>query len=144
MSEKKRLAFKVTDSNCFEVTSHKRDSTGSTRILRDGKDQRFYRVVWEECFGFIPPGMCVLHKCDNRNCINPEHLFLGTQADNIHDMVSKDRGAKAVHAKLTAAKVREARRRWKKGEGTVALSKRFGVTPGTMCPALYGRTWRWV
>lgn len=51
-----------------------------------------HRVVWEEERGPIPQGMCVLHRCDNPPCINIEHLFLGTIADNNRDMAEKGRG----------------------------------------------------
>lgn len=50
-----------------------------------------HRLVWIEENGPIPTGMCVLHKCDNPPCINIDHLFLGTQSDNIDDMVRKGR-----------------------------------------------------
>lgn len=63
-----------------------------------------HRASWIMSHGGIPDGLCVLHRCDNRRCINIDHLFLGTKADNSRDMVSKGRSARGERqrcAKLT-------------------------------------------
>lgn len=58
---------------------------------RDGSKERVTRVVWRALNGPIPDGLWVLHKCDNSECINIDHLFLGTPQDNTNDMISKGR-----------------------------------------------------
>ena len=59
----------------------------------DGGAYRHHRKAWAEANGPIPEGLQVLHHCDNPRCYNVEHLFLGTQADNLRDMVAKGRSA---------------------------------------------------
>lgn len=57
---------------------------------------RAHRISWIIHMGQIPNGMHVLHRCDNRRCVNPSHLFLGSNLDNVRDMVKKERNAKGV------------------------------------------------
>ena len=69
---------------------------GYGRISSNGGNKAAHRVSWEIHFGKIPkggsyPGTCILHKCDNPPCVNPEHLYIGTQKDNVQDMIQKRR-----------------------------------------------------
>jgi hypothetical protein len=69
-------------------------------------------VAYEQAFGPIPPGLLVCHRCDERLCVNPEHLFVGTQKDNIADMISKGRACRGVlhhSVRLTEDQVRQIR-----------------------------------
>lgn len=66
---------------------------GYGQLTRDGKKIYAHRDAWEKANGPIPKGMHVLHRCDNPPCVNPEHLFLGTHTDNMHDMIAKGRNS---------------------------------------------------
>jgi HNH endonuclease len=97
-------------SGCHEWTGCLMPN-GYGQIHQDGKTAYAHRVAWEISYGSTN-GLFVLHKCDNRKCVNPEHLFLGTFDQNMTDMVEKSRqahGEKNHHAKLNKKKILEIR-----------------------------------
>lgn len=105
-----------------------------------------HRVSYTLFKGPIPEGMCVLHSCDNRRCVNPNHLFLGTHQDNMDDMEKKGRklrGTDMKHAVLTEDQVREIRRRYPKENGS-ALAREFGVSTGVPYMIYTRRRWKHV
>lgn len=92
--------------------------------------------------------MQVLHKCDVRHCCNPDHLFLGTNVENMHDRNQKRRqayGIRHADAKLTDDLVREARRMYALGTWTYGkLSDYFNVADTVIRKAVVGETWKHV
>jgi hypothetical protein len=94
-----------TGSDCWIFSgSLNDDGYGQIRVGgRKGKTIRVHRLAWEEVHGPIPDGMTVCHTCDVPACCNPAHLFLGTQQDNVQDMMNKRRfvGRAALNALKT-------------------------------------------
>lgn len=95
--------------------------------------------------GPIPKGLCVLHRCDNRPCLNPDHLFLGTKRENSRDMSEKGRtgvtdraGEKHGESKLTDVAVREIRSSKEKGR---SLAAKFGVSESAVSLVRRGKSW---
>lgn len=110
------------------------------------KTYRAHRVAWEVYKGEeIPEGLQVCHKCDNRRCINPEHLFLGTNKDNHLDKVRKGRhahGSRIGCSKLTETQVEEMRALHESGASYRQIGKLFGVHFATAGKAIRGSTWK--
>ena len=100
-----------------------------------------HRISWQLHRGDIPNGLQVLHKCDNRRCVNPDHLFLGTQKENIADCIAKNR-FKYLRAKLTISQVLEIKRAIAVGETCESISKKYGVIGKSIRNIKNGKTWR--
>jgi hypothetical protein len=80
------------ESGCWEWQWSVFKQTGYGQFALDSKTPvNAHRMSWELVNGTVPSGLFVLHKCDNRKCVNPEHLFLGNQQDNMEDMAKKGR-----------------------------------------------------
>jgi len=109
-----------------------------------GKHRLAHRVSWELHNGPIPDGMLVCHHCDNRACVRPGHLFLGTAADNSADMIRKGRARRGeTHhtAKLSEADVIAIRRMRASGETQQAVADRFGIALTTVRKIHLRLTW---
>lgn len=85
---------------CWEWTGGTLATGGYGKLSVNGAERRAHRFSYELLVGPIPDGLCVLHRCDNRPCCNPSHLFLGTRRDNNYDMATKKRG-RSVHTDQT-------------------------------------------
>jgi hypothetical protein len=117
-----------------------RDGYGYAYDQFERRAKKAHRYVYEQCFGSIPAGLHVCHACDNRSCVNPEHLWLGTNADNIADKVRKNRSARGA-AKLTADEVQKIRQRLEAGTPRLQLAYEYGVTKATIRNIHKYRSW---
>jgi hypothetical protein len=116
---RKPIEYVITEKGCFECISHAKNNSGHITLGYRSfyGDSRFaHRLIYEECFGEIPKGQVVRHKCDNPACLNPEHLELGTQTDNVADMYKRNRsynksGEGNPRVLLTVEQVKEIRKK---------------------------------
>lgn len=150
LKERLDLHSELKESGCIEWSGYILE-TGYGQIRYKGKRMGAHRAAWIANYGEIPTNQFVLHKCDNRCCINPSHLFLGTQQDNMDDMIIKGRdvkvgrkGVKNSNSKLTDDDVLAMRQMFLKGIDREILRGRFGVSKTTVQSILSNKAWKHV
>jgi hypothetical protein len=88
--EKLKERTSIDSNGCWNYTAYKND-LGYGRLRSNGKQVLAHRLSYESFHGALPKELLVCHKCDNPSCVNPDHLFLGTNTDNIRDSINKGR-----------------------------------------------------
>ena len=150
-AKRRKPHVRLAEKGCWEWIAA-RTPLGYGQVRFRGTRELAHRVSWILLKGEIPPDQstrygtaCVLHRCDNPSCVNPEHLFLGNQADNANDAVGKGRwgkrgckGEKHGRALLTESDVIAIR---KSGKPTRALAAEYAVSQSAIAHILKGRTW---
>lgn len=132
-------------TDCWEWQGALRNGYGVMNI--GGKVVYTHRFSYELHYGPLAEGQCALHRCDNRKCCNPYHIFAGTKGDNSRDMYAKGRGniqAKSVPrvARLTAEQVCQIRQLATQGVKYPALSEQFGVSIPMICLIVTRKRWK--
>ncbi len=118
------------------------------KILVGETKYQTHRLSWILTHN-VEPTLLILHHCDHPSCINPEHLYEGTDADNSRDKVMRDRmnplkGEQHPKSKLTDAKVRDIKQELKQGIPWNVLSEKYGVVKGSIGHIAAGRSWKHV
>lgn len=148
-SKEKRIAalFSRAKRNhktgCLEIKRGLKNGYGFIAFASNGKTSIEYahRLAWKAAKGEIPDGLCVLHKCDNRTCINIDHLFLGTKKENSIDMARKGRQG---NQNLTESMVRMIKSRFRAGETQAELAWDYGVSNTMVHRIINRKVWKWV
>lgn len=135
---------------CWTWQAH-RDPNGYGKFGVRRRMRGAHRFAWEATHGPIAAGLFVLHGCDNRPCVNPAHLSLGTNKDNVRDMWSKGRngshrpaparGEASPHAILDSDAVRAIRHARSEGATISGLARSHRVAVATVADIIHGRSW---
>ena len=149
-SPEDRLRFygwTITESGCWEWNGS-RNKSGYGVLNIENKILRVHRLAYTTWVGPIPEGQVVRHKCDNPPCMNPEHLELGTQNDNLTDIQLRghhSRGEDRYNSKLNARQVLDIRKRYSEGCITQkTLSLEYKVSVQTIAAIIQRRNWKHV
>jgi hypothetical protein len=142
LSEKiERNITRIPESGCW-IWMSTVEKSGYGRVCSGKKPFYAHRVSYEQKHGPIPSGMMALHHCDVRCCVNPDHIFVGTQQDNMTDKVLKNRQAKGMNhgnAKLTEDQVREIK---SSSETSIKLSAKFNYSASMIRAIKNGYIWK--
>lgn len=136
-------------SGCWLWTGYVNRRFGYGVAWNGIKDVSAHRLSWTLHRGEIPCGIHVLHKCDNRGCVNPDHLFLGTNKDNVLDRVAKGRGVRNQargerHGRATVREddVLKIRELAASGVLKSVLARKFGLNASTVGDIVWRKSWR--
>jgi hypothetical protein len=136
-------------SGCWQWLGNVKHGEGRALVTRKQRKLYASRVFYEHYCAPIPDGMVVCHRCDNPGCVNPAHLFLGTQADNLRDMARKGRrkgirsafGEASGQARLSEADVRVAREMAHEGRPQQDIAERLGIAQSSVSRIVNRKNW---
>ena len=139
--------YEENENGCWNWLGNVSSKTGYGLIGHGGKTYLTHRLSYTFGVGEIPDGLMVLHKCDNRRCINPQHLYVGTHSKNMQDMARSNvlKGERNPKAILTEGDVVTIKSLIQSKLITYAkIADNFGVSRQAIKDIASGRTWAWV
>jgi hypothetical protein len=142
---------KAAPNGCWEWTGYRQKfGHGSLARTEPGQKPKYvlaHRHAWELLVGPIPEGACLLHKCDNPPCVNPDHCYIGDRLANARDKIARGRHAVGEATKcavLNDEKVRLIRKLRAEGMGYTAIGRQIGHKWGCVRDVCIGKFWRHV
>ena len=148
----KEVILEKLENGCIKCISHCTDKDGYVRIRYNGKHERLFRVLYIQKYGDIPKGMVLRHLCNNAWCCNIKHLKVGTQKENMEDMINcgrslkgknnfKINGIKNGSNKLTEEEIKEI---YLSDLGYTTLSKKYNVSKTNIRYIKNKQQWKWL
>jgi hypothetical protein len=148
VTSKQRFWAKVNKTADCWLWTDKPKANGYGRLMVNGRAVSAHRYSWTLHYGAIPLGQVVRHRCDTPRCVRPEHLELGSQADNVADMVARKRtavGERASRSRLSESQVAALRAfTWHDLLTYAELAPLFDITPSSMGDVMQHKSWRGV
>jgi hypothetical protein len=141
------LQDRINKTKTCWIWTGAKSSDGYGKVGYNYKTYRVHRLVYELITGNSIKGLYLCHKCDNPLCVRPDHMFLGTQKDNVLDREKKGRGIKGEthpHAKLKEKEVLKIRELLKNGTKIKTLAAYYKVHKSTIDGIKYKRIWKWL
>lgn len=141
--ERFKAKTKLGDGGCIEWTAYTDRKMGYGMFWLDGTMHLSHRVAYMFAHGSIPKGLHVCHSCDNPKCVNPEHLWVGTNQDNVNDKCRKNRAARLIGENHPSAKLKEddvLMIRSSKLNGA-EIARRMGIDRSTVNYIRKGKLW---
>ncbi|AGR46660.1 hypothetical protein vBBak6_115 [Bacillus phage v_B-Bak6] len=144
----KRIEYEINDDGCWNCISHVETKFGHNQITRKGFPlMHVHNYVYRITKGDIPKNNVVRHKCDNPNCINPNHLEIGTQKDNMKDAEIRGRakirsGSGNIKAELTEKQVKEIRKLLNEGIMQKDIVNMYGISKSTVSKIKNNILWK--